>query len=163
MTQKSNENDICCPEFDPIPWEGKVFDWKNKKFIKDNVFTIFYMPVNFGGVMRKLDKKVRDANAEITDWMGLSDHTSKWNMDIYLAVDKEIPGAQNTTMSGTFVSKVYEGPFSDTGKWHKNFEAWSNSQGHKTGKIYMWYTTCPKCAKKYGKNYVVIVAETKKF
>jgi hypothetical protein len=23
----------------------------------------------------------------------------------------------------------------------------------------MWYTTCPKCAKKYGKNYVVILAE----
>jgi len=23
----------------------------------------------------------------------------------------------------------------------------------------MWYTTCPKCAKKYGKNYVVIIAE----
>ncbi len=22
---------------------------------------------------------------------------------------------------------------------------------------YMWYTTCPKCAKKYGKNHVVIL------
>jgi hypothetical protein len=65
MTQQSNEKDICCPEFDPIPWDGKVFEWKDKKFIKDSVFTIFYMPVNFGGVMRKLDKKVREANAEI--------------------------------------------------------------------------------------------------
>jgi hypothetical protein len=27
-------------------------------------------------------------------------------------------------------------------------------------KWYMWYTTCPKCAKKYGKNYVAILAET---
>ena len=27
------------------------------------------------------------------------------------------------------------------------------------GKWYMWYTTCPKCAKKYGKNYVVIVGQ----
>ncbi|WP_369688185.1 hydrolase [Anaerophaga thermohalophila] len=24
----------------------------------------------------------------------------------------------------------------------------------------MWYTTCPKCAKKYGKNYVAIVGQT---
>jgi len=23
----------------------------------------------------------------------------------------------------------------------------------------MWYTTCPKCAKVYGKNYVVTIAE----
>ncbi|MGE5758418.1 MAG: hydrolase [Sideroxydans sp.] len=26
-------------------------------------------------------------------------------------------------------------------------------------KLYFYYTTCPKCAKKYGKNYVVILAE----
>jgi len=25
-------------------------------------------------------------------------------------------------------------------------------------KMYMWYTTCPKCAKKYGKNNVIILA-----
>ncbi|HZH72463.1 MAG TPA: hydrolase [Mariniphaga sp.] len=23
----------------------------------------------------------------------------------------------------------------------------------------MWYTTCPKCAKKYGRNFVVIVGK----
>jgi len=27
-------------------------------------------------------------------------------------------------------------------------------------KWYMWYTTCPKCAKKWGKNYVVLIART---
>jgi hypothetical protein len=26
-------------------------------------------------------------------------------------------------------------------------------------KTYMWYTTCPKCAGKYGKNCVVVLAE----
>ncbi|MEI6680215.1 MAG: hydrolase [Mariniphaga sp.] len=24
--------------------------------------------------------------------------------------------------------------------------------------MYMWYTTCSKCAKKHGKNYVVILS-----
>lgn len=162
MANSPTEKDICCPEFDPIPWDGKIFEWKNKKFIKDSVFTIFYMPVDFGCVMRKLDKKVREANAEIPDAMGLSDHTSKWNMDIYLAVNREIPGTQNTIMNGTFVSKVYEGPYKETSNWHKNFVAWCGSQGYKTDKIYMWYTTCPKCAKKYGKNYVVFVAHIEK-
>jgi len=28
-----------------------------------------------------------------------------------------------------------------------------------TGKMYKGHITCPKCAKKYGKNYVVIVAK----
>lgn len=161
MSQEKFNTDICCPKFDPAPWDGKVFDWKEKKFIKDKVFTVFFMPINFGGVMKKLDQKVRQENAVVTENMGLSDHTSKWNMDIYLAVDKEIPNAQNTSMRGTFASKVYEGSFGETGKWQKDFAEWCKIQKHYIVKQFMWYTTCPKCAKKYGKNYVVILAEIK--
>ncbi|MEI7502865.1 MAG: hydrolase, partial [Paludibacter sp.] len=90
----------------------------------------------------------------------LSDHTSAWNMDLYLAVDKEIPGTENVKLSGTFYSKVYEGPFKETDKWVKDFERTTKEKGIKTGKMYMWYTTCPKCAKVYGKNYIVILAKT---
>jgi len=151
--------EICCPEFDPAPWDGKVLEWNNKKFVKDKVFTLFYIPINFGGVMKKLDEKIRSAGATIPDYLGLSDHTSLWNIDVYIAVDKEIPDAENTTISGKFLSKVYEGPYSDTGKWCKEFAEYAKTKGVKTGKMYMWYTTCPKCEKKYGKNYVVIVAE----
>ena len=32
MAQQSTEKDICCPAFDPIHWDGKVYEWKNKKF-----------------------------------------------------------------------------------------------------------------------------------
>jgi len=66
--------------------------------------------------MKKLDEKVRAAHATIPDWMCLSDHTSKWNMKLYLAVNKEIPGEENMTLSGKFLSKVYEGAFQDTEK-----------------------------------------------
>ena len=149
----------CCPKFDPAPWDDKMFQWDQKKFVKDKVFTLFYMPMNFGSVVRRLFKKIQKAGAELPDYMGLSDHTSKWNMDLYLAVDKEVPDTQNVTLSGTFYSKVYEGPFKETGKWCKDFEDYTKSKGLKIKKWYMWYTTCPKCAKKYGKNYVVIVGQ----
>ena len=92
------------------------------------------------------------------DWLCLSDHTSKWNMDLYLAVDREIPDAENTTISGKFISKVYEGEFKDTGKWMKDFATFVKDKGLTMKKQYSWYTTCPKCAKKYGKNYVVLIA-----
>jgi hypothetical protein len=158
MAQASNSVE-CCPPFDPEAWDGKTLEWEQKMFIKDKVFTIFYMPVNFGSVMKKLDAKVRKAGAAIPDWLCLSDHTSKWNMDLYLAVDKEIPNAENVALSGKFLCKVYEGPFSDTGKWCKDFETFAKSKGFAIEKWYMWYTTCPKCAKNYGKNYVVIVGK----
>jgi|SRR5665647_330155 len=159
MASHSETDEICCPKFDPKPWDDQLFEWKDKKFIKDNVFTIFYMPVNFGKAMVRLNKAVTNAGGTIPDSLGLSDHTSKWNMDIYLAVDKEVPGAKNTSLSGKYFSKVYEGPFRDTEKWCKDFENVLKSKGLTQNKMFMWYTTCPKCAKKYGKNYVAILAQ----
>lgn len=156
---KPNSESTCCPEFDPIPWDDQLSEWKDKRFIKDKVCTLFYMPINFGQVMKRLDRKVSASGATMPDNLGLSDHTSKWNMDIYLAVDKEVSDAENVTLSGKFFSKVYEGPFRDTEKWCKDFESNANAKGYTIKKWYMWYTTCPKCAKKYGKNYVVVIGQ----
>ncbi len=157
MKSQFESKTSCCPEFEPIPWDNQTFEWKDRRFIKDKVCTLFYMPVNFSGIMKRFDRKVTAAGAIVPDWLCLSDHTSKWNMDLYLAVDKEIPGAENIKLTGKFFSKVYEGPFRDTGKWMKDYESLTKSKGLIIKKQYMWYTTCPKCAKKYGKNYVVVV------
>ncbi|MDD1718818.1 MAG: hypothetical protein LUQ25_02040 [Methanoregulaceae archaeon] len=159
MSAKPQVETGCCPPFDPAPWDGKVFEWKEKMFVKDHVFTLFHIPVNFGSAMVRLNGKVEKAGAAIPDWLCLADHTSLWNMDVYLAVDREIPGAENVRLGGKFLSKVFEGPFGDTGKWCKDFEAYAKGMELTLKKWYMWYTTCPKCAKVYGKNYVVIVAE----
>lgn len=156
-----NKEFECCPPFDPIPWDDQIFSWDQKPFIKDKVFTMFYMPVNFGSVMTRMNKLVEKANTQIPDWLCLSDHTSKWNMDLYLAVEKAIPGAENVLLSGTFYSRVYEGNFKQTEEWCRDFEKHAAMKELAIEKWYMWYTTCPKCAKKYGKNYVVIIVKTK--
>lgn len=159
MTSKAVTDSVCCPKFDPTLWDDKIIGWKDKRFIKDSVFTLFYMPVNFGSVMRKFDKVVTKSGTEMpADGLCLSDHISKWNMDVYLAVEDAIPNAKNVTISGQFYCKVYEGSFSDTGKWCEDFETTIQSKGFKKHRLYMWYTTCPKCAKKYGKNYVAILS-----
>jgi len=141
----------CCPQFDSIPWNGKVFEWNNKKFIKDKVTTQFYMPINFGEVIMRMSDKVERSGAKMPDWLCLSDHTSESNMDIYLAVDKEVDDAENVTLGGKFLSKVYEGDFENTGEWCMDFEGYAKGKGLDVKKWYMWYTTCPECAKKYGK------------
>lgn len=158
MTSQVETNTECCPKFEPDLWDDKLIEWKHKKFIKDKVFTIFYMPLNFGSVMKRITKTVADGNAEMVDGLCLAEHTSKWNMNVYVAVDKEIPEAENTSLSGRFYCKVYEGPFKDSGKWTVDFENVVKSKGLQPKKQYMWYTTCPKCAKKYGKNYVAMLS-----
>jgi hypothetical protein len=84
-------------------------------------------------------------------------------MDIYLAVYKEIVNAENVTISGSYYSKVYEGDFNQTGKWMEDYEKTIREKGLNCNikDVYMWYTTCPKCAKKYGKNYVVVIGQIK--
>ncbi|MCP3921175.1 MAG: hypothetical protein GY714_01185 [Desulfobacterales bacterium] len=44
-------------------------------------------------------------------------------MDAYLAVDKEISDGENVTLTTDLFSKVFEGPYKDTGKWCKDFES----------------------------------------
>ncbi len=150
----------CCPRFAPEPWDQKTWQWENKLFLKDRVRCLFYMPLNFGKVMvRNLDRIEKAGAFTPAPPVVLSDHTSRWNMDIYIEISKEIPGAEHARLSGSFLSKVFEGPFKDTGKWCRQMAEWVQAQGKTIKRQLMYYTTCPKCAKHYGKNYVVILAE----
>lgn len=157
--ESTNNINECCPELNVALWDDKTIEWNQKKFMKSKVCTLFYMPMNFGGVMTKAVNKVSASQAEFEEGLCLSEHTSMWNMNVYLAVNKEIADVENTEISGKFYCKVYEGPYNNTGKWIKDFEKISSEKGLNISKTYFWYTTCPKCAKKYGKNYVVILGK----
>lgn len=152
-------SEICCPQFKPEPWDDKIVDWNNKKFIKDKVFTIFYIPLNFDTAMNRLTNKADKANANTSTELCLSEHTSLWNTNVYFAVDKEIKDADNVALSGKYLSKVFEGDFKDTGKWYKDFEQFAKNKRMNLKKTYSWHTTCPKCAKKYEKNYIVLLGQ----
>ena len=79
--------------------------------------------------------------------------------DVYIGVSKEVPDARIEKISGTFLSKVFEGDYKDAGKWAKEMKMYVRSKGKGLKKIYFYYTTCPKCAEFYGKNYTVLLAE----
>jgi len=42
---------------------------------------------------------------------------SFWGVDVYIEVTKDVPGAGMATISGTFLSKVFEGPYCNMRKW----------------------------------------------
>ena len=76
----------------------------------------------------------------------------------FIAVSKEVPKAEVARISGTFLTKVFEGPYKNIGKWVKEMKAYVRAKSREMKKMYFFYTTCPKCAKVYGKNYTVILA-----
>ena len=76
-----------------------------------------------------------------------------------MSVTKEVPEAENVRLSGTFISKVFDGPYNRIPKYIKEMEQYVRVLGKESNKYYFYYTTCPKCAKKYGHNYIVAFSE----
>ncbi|MFC1968000.1 hydrolase [Chloroflexota bacterium] len=148
----------CCPRFNPEPWNEKEVTWQDKLFIRDHVRSFLHIPLNFGKVMIKNMERIEEAGALATEPLMLSDEISLWGSDIYIAVSKEVPGTETERISGTFLTRVFEGPYKDAGRWAKEMKAYVNSKGREIKKMYFFYTTCPKCAKFYGKNHSVILA-----
>jgi len=156
----ASENKVeCCPQFDPGPWDGKELSWKGRRFVKDRVRSFLHIPLNFGSVMVRNMKQIEAAGAKPAETIVLSDENSLWGADVYIGVAKDVPNAANVTISGTFLSKVFEGPYQNVRKWIEETKTFVASRGKQLKKLYCYYTTCPKCAKKYGKNYVVILAQ----
>ena len=157
MSHDTNEE--CCPRFDPEPWEEKELLWEDRRFIKDRVRSFLHIPLNFGSVMKRNCAKIDEADAQPDEMIVLSDENSLWGADVYIRVSKDVPGATMATLSGTFLSKVFEGPYSQMSRWIGEMNAFVKEKGKEPKKLYFFYTTCPKCAKKTGKNYVVIFAQ----
>ena len=149
----------CCEPFNPEPWQDKEIAWSHKIFVKDHVTSFLHIPLNMGKKITKNLTLIEKANAKAPHQLMLTDEKSLWGADIYIDVGKVVPGAQMTTISGTFLTKVFEGPYQNAGKWAQEMKTYVENKGKKINKLYFSYTTCPKCAKAYGKNYVVLFAQ----
>jgi hypothetical protein len=149
----------CCPRFDPGPWDEKEIIWQDKLFVKDSVRSFFHIPIDFDKVMVKNMELIKKAGALTPQPITLLDENSLWGDDVYIAVSREVPGAEMVKISGNFVSKVFEGPYKNAGKWAKEMRAYVDSRGKELKTMCFFYTTCPKCAEFYGKNYTVLLAK----
>jgi len=160
MTQDKNSTE-CCPRFNPEPWQNKTYTWQDKPFIHDSVKQFFHIPLDMGKVITRMWNSIQQAGAApaTEDFIMLAHDPSPWKSDLYMTVTKDVPGAVNVRLSGTFLSRVFDGPYEAVPKWFKEMEDYARSSGKKAVKQYFYYTTCPKCAKKYGHNYVVAFAQ----
>ena len=113
-----------------------------------------------GSVIRRARDRIAAAGGMPADeFFMLSHDASCWRAEHFIAVSKEVPGMEMVTLTGTYLAKVFDGPFRDAGKWEKDMVDFVNSKGKQIRTCYFFYTTCPKCAKFFGRNYVVGFAE----
>ncbi|MCD4771227.1 hypothetical protein K8R30_02295 [archaeon] len=149
----------CCPKFNPKKWDKKKITWKDKFFVKATVISLFHIPLNFARVMSKNMKKIEAAKASDKEMIVMGDEMSPFHSHVYLSVKKPVEGCKDVKLSGTFLTKVFEGPYKDMRKWIREMKDYVKKEKKELKRIYFYYTTCPKCAEKYGKNYVVLLAE----
>ncbi len=158
LTPSLNETG-CCPRFHPETLHEKEISWVDKPFVREHVHNLFHVPLDMGHKVTHAMRLIEASHATAAQGLMLTEELSPWRSDLYIDVNGPVKGAEMVTISGTFLTRVYEGPFRDTPTWFKDMEAYVASKGRTLERIYLAYTTCPACAKAYGKNYVVLFAK----
>jgi hypothetical protein len=149
----------CCPPFTPSSWDGLEVEWRDKLFVKEHVHSLFHIPLDMGRRITRAKAKIDAVGASPRQPLMLSDETSPWGSELYVEVTRPVPHANMIALSGTFLTKVFDGPFRDAPKWAEAMKRRVADAGRELRKLYFAYTTCPACAKAYGHNYVVAFAE----
>ena len=153
----------CCPEFNPQPWDKATHDWTNKPFLMETIPQFMHMPLPwiYRKVITRIWEKAKRLGIapDLKDFLLLAYDPSPWKSELYLAVTKDSPDGTSVRMTGTYVSMVFDGPYSQVPKYIKEMEGYLSSQQKKSKKYLFYFTTCPKCAKKWGHNYIVALSE----
>lgn len=155
--------DVCCPRFNPTPWENATHAWNNKLFLKDSIPELFHIPLpgTYKRAVNRMWRKAETAGAapDLKDFLLLAYDPSPFKSELFMSITKEIPGEENVRLSGTYISKVFDGPYNKVPGYIDEMNGYLASIGKSAKKYYFYFTTCPKCAEKYGHNYILALAE----
>ncbi len=150
----------CCPRFNPAGWDNRHLHFEDKKFLRATTRSAMHIPWNMGQVFTRVQGHIDDANAaDPATEIVLSRDTSAWEGEHFFAVDKDVPEEEMTTLSGDFITRVFEGPYRKAKNFEHDIKIAAKAMGKEAQAVYFFYTTCPKCAKAYGENYMVGVAQ----
>jgi hypothetical protein len=150
----------CCPRFNPEGWDGQDLHFVDKPFVAARTKSIAHIPLDMTAVFRETFAAIEQAHArDADDFIVLSRERSAWSAEHLFAVAREVPGYPIVRLSGAYRTTVFEGPYKQVPKWARDVEKAAQARGNTVEELYFFYTTCPKCAKAYGKNYVVAVTK----
>ncbi|MFC1748997.1 hydrolase [Pseudomonadota bacterium] len=160
----TNNQKECCPKFNSERWNNKTHEWNNKQFIKESIPTLFHIPFPpmIGAKITKMCKVAEESGKacrELSDVLMLFHDPSPFKSEIFMSVEGPVPTANNVQISGTFISRVFDGPYNATPKFIKEMDEYLAADEKKAKDYYVHYAYCPGCAKKFGHNYTVLFAE----
>jgi hypothetical protein len=149
----------CCPKFNPAGWDSQALHFEDKDFVRATTRSLLHVPLDMSRVFTRVQQSIEHANANDSDnCVVLSRDLSASHAEHLFSVSAPVQEEEMTSLSGDFVTRVFEGPYRKIGTWEKEMRGLVELKGGTPSDVYFFYTTCPKCAKAYGKNYVIGVA-----
>ena len=132
--------------------------------MKDSIPEFFHIPLP-SMISKKItrmwtaveDNKADSPNKE--DTLILFRDPTPFKEEIYISVEKDVPNEKNVILSGTFISKVFDGGYNDIPRFVKEMDKYLEKKDKKAKDYYIHYAYCPKCAQKYGNNYMIFFAQ----
>lgn len=150
----------CCARFDPSRWDAQELHLDNRRFVYAKSRSLFFVPLNMGKVFTRVTERIAQAGAQDPDLsLVMSRDRSPFSAEHLFAVTKDVPGEPMMSLSGHFLTRVFEGPYESVRHWCKELLELARARGFEPMSVWFYYTTCPTCAKAYGKNYVVGLVE----
>ena len=149
----------CCPQLVKENWDKKEVQWKEKPFYKTKYHSLFHIPINFGGVVRKAMEEISSRSLDEEPLMMFSKEESMFSSILLISLKRDTEDLETEKLSGRYISMIFENGYRQTPKWIKEVERYVEKQGKVAGELLFWYVTCPRCAKKYGKTQTVIFAK----
>lgn len=152
----------CCPVFHPEFYDNNVFDLGEYKFIKDSTLSFLHIPLNMDRVFIRSILAIDQSKQAYNDRnLILSRDTGPFKSNHYFLTKGDVEGYTTEKIEGHYFAKVYDGKFKDIEYWLKDFRLRMTNLDQTLNEIFVFYTTCPICAKIYGHNYVVLFGKIK--
>jgi hypothetical protein len=127
------EEKQCCAQFNPDPWQKVTHQWKDKPFLMDTVPQFLHMPLPgvYRRTLTRMWKRAKTLGAapDIKDFLLLAYDPSPWKSELYVALTKHVPELDVVGLSGTYVSMVFDGPFSEVPKYMKQMDGYLHAGG----------------------------------
>jgi hypothetical protein len=150
----------CCPRFNPAGWENARLHFDKKPFLRATTRSIMHVPFNMGRVFARVQARLAETGAAPPETtLVLSRDLSPYTAEHLFAVARPVEGEEMTTLSGDFLTHLFEGSYARARGWCAELAAHARARGLRPGAVRFFYTTCPRCARVYGRNPVVGVVE----
>ncbi len=109
----------CCPRFNPEGWDGQDLHFRDKTFVRATTTSAIHVPLNMGKVFARVHEHLREAGAYDPDnFIVLSRDLSPWQAEHLFAVSRPVPQEETTSLTGDYVTRVFEGPYREARHWH---------------------------------------------